>query len=72
MQRLTQMLSSLEETSAVYVTQGQRWHAEIRRRANEHHHELVQAWRQRDADAAISIMPGHAALPIEMTDPEGA
>jgi DNA-binding GntR family transcriptional regulator len=66
------MLSSLEETSAVYVTQGQGWHAEIRRRAKEQHQELVQASRQRDADAVISIMSGHAALPIEMTDPEGA
>lgn len=62
------MLSSQEEASAVYVTQGQRWHPEFRRRANEYHQELVQAWRQQYPDAAISIVSGHAALPIEMTD----
>ena len=68
--RITQILSGLEEASAVYVAQAQRWHPEIRRRANKHHRALVDACRRRDVEAAIDVMSGHAALPIEMTDPE--
>jgi len=67
--RLTQILTGFEEASAVYVAQAQRWHPEIRRRANEHHQAFVEACRSRDVKRAIKVMSGHAALPIEMTDP---
>jgi|SRR5215475_1549340 len=67
--RLTQILTGFEEASAVYVAQAQRWHPEIRRKANEQHQEFVEACRNRDVETAIKVMTGHAALPIEMTDP---
>jgi DNA-binding GntR family transcriptional regulator len=68
--RLAQILMGFEEASAVYVAQAQRWHPEIRRRANEEHQALIDAFRSRDAERAATVMQGHAAMPIEMTDPE--
>jgi DNA-binding GntR family transcriptional regulator len=68
--RLVGILKGLEQSSAVYVAQAQRWHPEIRRRANEQHRALIDACRARDASTAIEAMSGHAAMPIEMTDPK--
>ena len=73
--RLAAILRKFEESSAVYVAQAQRWHPEIRRRADADHQALIDAIRSRDADRAIHVMIGHAAIAIEMTDPaerEGA
>jgi DNA-binding GntR family transcriptional regulator len=68
--RLIGILKGLEQSSAVYVAQAQRWHPEIRRRANEQHRALIDACRGHDAPTAIEAMNGHAAMPIEMTDPK--
>jgi DNA-binding GntR family transcriptional regulator len=68
--RLVGILKGLEQSSAVYVAQAQRWHPEIRRRANEQHRALIVACRERDPSKAIDAMAGHAAMPIEMTDPK--
>ena len=68
--RLASILKGFEEASAVYVAQAQRWHPEIRRRANDEHRALIDAFRSRDAERAAAVMRGHAALPIEMTRPE--
>lgn len=68
--RLMGILKGLEQSSAVYVAQAQRWHPEIRRRANEQHRALVDACRDRDVKTAIEATSGHAAMPIEMTDPK--
>ena len=68
--RLTSILQGFEETSAVYVAQAQRWHPEIRRRANDEHRALIEAFRSRDEERAAAVMRGHAAMPIEMTRPE--
>jgi DNA-binding GntR family transcriptional regulator len=68
--RLASILEGFEESSAVYVAQAQRWHPEIRRRADAEHQALVEAFRARDADRAGVVMRGHAAMPIEMTKPE--
>ncbi len=73
--RLAAILRKFEESSAVYVAQAQRWHPEIRRRADADHVALIDAVRAGDADGAIHVMTGHAAIAIEMTDPaerEGA
>jgi DNA-binding GntR family transcriptional regulator len=73
--RLAAILRKFEESSALYVAQAQRWHPEIRRRADGEHQALIDAVRTRDADRAIHVMTGHAAIAIEMTDPaerEGA
>jgi DNA-binding GntR family transcriptional regulator len=67
--RLVGIMKGLEQSSAVYVAQAQRWHPEIRRRANEEHRALIDACRDRSADRAIEVMRHHAAMPIEMTDP---
>jgi DNA-binding GntR family transcriptional regulator len=67
--RLTAILKGLEEAAALYVAQAQRWHPEIRRRANDVHRALVAACRDRDGERAVAVMAGHAATPIEMTDP---
>lgn len=68
--RLASILKGFEESSAIYVAQAQRWHPEIRRRADSEHQALVDAFRARDADGAATVMRGHAAMPIEMTRPE--
>ncbi|HEX5936208.1 MAG TPA: GntR family transcriptional regulator [Actinomycetota bacterium] len=68
--RLVSILKGFEESSTVYVAQAQRWHPEIRRRADEEHLALLDAFRSRDADRAAEVMRGHAAMPIEMTKPE--
>jgi DNA-binding GntR family transcriptional regulator len=73
--RLAAILRKFEESSALYVAQAQRWHPEIRRRADGEHHAFIEAVRDRDAERAIDVMRGHAAIAIEMTDPaerEGA
>ena len=68
--RLASILKGFEESSAVYVAQAQRWHPEIRRRANDEHRALIEAFRARDEERAAVVMRGHAAMPIEMTRPE--
>jgi len=68
--RLSAILKSLEEGSTLYVAQAQRWHPEIRRRANEDHKALVAAFRKRDADKAIAALAGHAAISIDTTEEE--
>jgi DNA-binding GntR family transcriptional regulator len=70
MNRLASILKGFEEASQVYVAQAQRWHPEIRRRANDEHQALIEAFRARDIDRASAVMRGHAAMPIEMTRPE--
>lgn len=68
--RLASILRGFEEASTVYVAQAQRWHPEIRRRADDEHQALIEAFRARDAERAAAVMQGHAAMPIEMTRPE--
>jgi DNA-binding GntR family transcriptional regulator len=68
--RLAGILRGLEEGGAVYVAQAQRWHPEIRRRANTEHEALLAACRNRDAEKALEVMTDHAFLAIEMTAPE--
>jgi DNA-binding GntR family transcriptional regulator len=67
--RLAAILRKFEESSAVYVAQAQRWHPEIRHRADADHGALIEALRGRDAQRAIHVMTDHAAIAIEMTDP---
>jgi DNA-binding GntR family transcriptional regulator len=67
---LTSILKGLEEAATLYIAQAQRWHPEIRRRANEVHRALVEACRSRDVEAAVAALAGHGAIPVEMTDEE--
>jgi DNA-binding GntR family transcriptional regulator len=67
--RLVGIIKGLEQAAALYVAQAQRWHPEIRRRANEQHQALIEACRTRDVDAAVKLMKGHATMALEMTDP---
>lgn len=67
--RLASILRSLEESSTIYVAQAQRWHPEIRRRANAEHVALVEALRQRDHTRAVDLAEDHAALTLELLDP---
>jgi DNA-binding GntR family transcriptional regulator len=64
--RLTAILKSLEEAATLYVAQAQRWHPEIRRKANEVHRTLIVACRAGDVEKAAAALAGHAAMPIEM------
>jgi DNA-binding GntR family transcriptional regulator len=68
--RLTVILKGLEEAATLYVAQAQRWHPEMRRKANEVHRTLIVACRARDVDKAATALAGHAAMPVEMTDEE--
>lgn len=68
--RLSGILKSLEEAAAVYVAQAQRWHPEIRRRADADHRAFIEACRHRSTDEALEALSGHAGIALEMTDPE--
>jgi DNA-binding GntR family transcriptional regulator len=68
--RLTAILKGLEEASTLYVAQAQRWHPEIRRKANEVHRAIIVACRARDVEKASAALAGHSAMSIEMTDEE--
>ena len=68
--RLTAILKGLEEASTLYVAQAQRWHPEIRRKANEVHRAIIAACRARDVEKASAALAGHSAMSIEMTDEE--
>ena len=67
--RLVGILKGLEQAAGLYVAQAQRWHPEIRRRANAQHQALIEQCRRRDATKAIEVMEGHATMALEMTDP---
>jgi DNA-binding GntR family transcriptional regulator len=69
-EKLISILRGFEEASAVFVAQAQRWHPEIRRRADAEHQALLKAFRDRDVDSAIEVMSGHPALSLDMTRPE--
>lgn len=68
--RLASILKGFEDASAVYVAQAQRWHPEIRRRANAEHEDLVEAFRDRDTERAVKVMTRHSGMTIDMTSPE--
>lgn len=67
--RLSGILKSLEEAAAVYVAQAQRWHPEIRRRADADHRAFIEACRHRRTEEALEALSGHAGIALEMTDP---
>lgn len=67
--RLASILRTLEESSTIYVAQAQRWHPEIRRRADAEHVALVEALRGRDYARAVALAGDHAALTLELLDP---
>jgi DNA-binding GntR family transcriptional regulator len=67
--RLATILRMLEDSSTIYVAQAQRWHPEIRRRAQTEHVALVGALRARDSARAIGIAKDHAALTVELLEP---
>ena len=68
--KLIAILRGFEEASAVFVAQAQRWHPEIRRRADAEHQALLKAFRDRDVDSAIEVMSEHPALSLDLTRPE--
>jgi DNA-binding GntR family transcriptional regulator len=67
--RLVGILKGLEQAAGLYVAQAQRWHPEIRRRANAQHQALIEVCRERDLGKVIEVMEGHATMALEMTDP---
>jgi DNA-binding GntR family transcriptional regulator len=67
--RLASILRTLEDSSTIYVAQAQRWHPEIRRRAEAEHVALVEALHARDHARAVKLAADHAVLTVEMLDP---
>ena len=67
--RLASILRTLEASSTIYVAQAQRWHPEIRRRANTEHVALVEALLGRDRARAVEVAEHHGALTVELLDP---
>ena len=63
--RLSAILKSLEEAAGVFVAQAQRLHPEIRRRAVKDHFDLIDAYVNKDVEAAVQIQYGHLNLPLE-------
>lgn len=70
--RMTGILKSLEEAAGVYVAQAQRHHPDLRRLAQGHHRELIEAYRRHDVEAVTKVMHEHVAIPVESTEPERA
>jgi DNA-binding GntR family transcriptional regulator len=68
--QLTAILKRFDEATAIYAAQAQRWHPEIRRRADADHLALIEAFRGGQVNDAIEVMIRHPALSIEMTRPE--
>ena len=66
--RLTAILKNLEEASALYVAQAQRWHPDFRCEANAVHRTLIAAYRARDIDAAVAAMAAGSVRLIDMAD----
>jgi DNA-binding GntR family transcriptional regulator len=63
--RLSGMLIALEEAGGVFVAQAQELNPEIRRRAVADHYALLDAFENKDIDAAVAIQLGHLGLPLE-------
>lgn len=63
--RLSSILSALEEAGGVFVAQAQRFDPEIRRRAIVEHFALLEAYENKDVDRAVGIQRGHLHLPLE-------
>ena len=63
--RLSSILSALEEAGGVFVAQAQQFDPEIRRRAIAEHFALLEAYEHKDVDRAIEIQRGHLHLPLE-------
>ncbi|HSK96322.1 MAG TPA: GntR family transcriptional regulator [Euzebyales bacterium] len=70
--QLTDIIKRLEESAAIFIAQAQRQHPEIRRRANRDHLALLDAYRRRDAEAALEIQSTHLTLPIAGPGGDGA
>jgi DNA-binding GntR family transcriptional regulator len=65
--QLADIIKRLEERADVFTAQAQRQNAEIRRRANDDHLKLLDAYRRRDAATALAIQMEHLRLPVSMT-----
>lgn len=63
--RLGNLLVALEGAGGVFVAQAQRLHPEIRKRAVADHYALLEAYREKDIEAAVSIQHTHISLPLE-------
>jgi DNA-binding GntR family transcriptional regulator len=63
--RLASFLISLESAGGVFVAQAQRLDPDLRQRAISDHHALLDAFANRDVEAAIEIQYHHVNLPLE-------
>lgn len=61
---LTAIFNRLEDAAALCTAQSQRIEPTIRRRANNDHLDLLRAYRQRDAYAALAVQIPHTALSL--------
>lgn len=64
--QLIEIIKRLEESAAIFIAQAQRRDPDIRRRANQDHVALLDAYRRRDADAVLDIQSRHLVLPIDL------
>lgn len=66
--QLIEIIKRLEQSAAIFIAQAQRRNPDIRGTANDHHLALLDAYRQRDAAAALEIQAEHLLLPFDMGD----
>jgi DNA-binding GntR family transcriptional regulator len=63
--QLIDIIKRLEQSAAIFIAQAQRRNPEIRRRADEDHRALLDAYRRRDSAVALKIQRHHLLLPID-------
>lgn len=62
--QLVDIIKRLEQSASIFIAQAQRRNPDIRRRANEDHIALLDAYRRRDSAAALEIQAHHLILPL--------
>ena len=63
--RLLAISKGLQDAAATYVARAQQERPEVRKRSNDEHRALLEAFRRRDVEAAIEVQLHHVIAPLE-------
>jgi len=65
LKRLLAIAKGLQDAAATYVARAQQERPEVRKRSNDEHQALLQAFRRRDVKAALAVQLHHIMAPLE-------